>query len=1264
MTARRKHPLFLWILFALILFGGAMILLDLLIHHPPFQQYLIQKIAATARYDIQTGKIRIGFRGGLGIHATDLTARSRSSALEIAARQIDIAFKYRALLKGHLIPERAFIKDARILATPSPARQGANTRAPDPARIIGALFVGFKQVTIENASLTLSGRADHITHLNAAIRATDADPGSRDIRLDGLFKSGDTRSPFQLAGTVSRVPGKDLLFSTQSTLTVSDFPLARIPWPRHVPFAAGRASGQITISGVIGANMAMTGQFAASDLRFAVVKHERTKAYHLSHADIDFTGRVGPENIHLDKLTCQLPETSVSLTMQLEWEKRTSPKLDLDIHSPFMPLAVFKRIFPTPLVAEWIESRLFPLFSRGSARLDRFRLNGTIDRITALNQPANADALELRLTLDKVTALTAGPGLPVTGVSGKVAIAGGQLKIADVAGHFGQSDIRGASAVWPDLYGKSGAFHLGLRGDFQMADLKAQSRQPVLPGVIRRAIDHFSDARGPLSADIDLFFPTSRHSPVVTGTLTTAQSRISHTALPLPLSLTAARIVFNGNKPMHLDGRGQWGRSDFSLTGTHAYPWPAKKSPHPAMNLDIVADTDLTDLLILRDWPALPATFRSICSGIRTISGRVSANANIRRTAAQAAPVEISGKFTTSRLALEHLKLRQPLDIQKGELVITAPGQGQFTAGGKWGHTAFNAGGHLFFDGTVAEISIDTRADVNEIISVFRADAPLPVTLSAPLSGHLDIKKTDDHWAIAGEADLDETIIRLPGLSLAPPGENNRLDFSLAYAPDGGVTLNHCQFHKNDSRLEVQGAWTGRPDDDLSFSLAADTLRLSTLGITINGTPPVPVLGRLSGRLTGRLPGQSHAAPLLIGDLAASNLTFSASADAPRYSADLRFSGQAVDIITLSFPLATGRATLKGHLDAGDHWQGQLYLTADTLDLPRLIRRVRDARSPDTGRNTNKSLVDRLSASDLTLTATVEKTMWEGIDLGTLKTSIRYRNQLLTIPKAVLTAPDSLIKLSGTLAGRTHPGISLLTYIKLNNKPIHALLAGLDIHTRRIQGTASLEGGLFFGGKSKDEIIRNLEGQVNINLTEGQIDKPSIILKILDFLSIQNIFQRRPPSIIREHFYFKNIRGHIKVHKGILTADRLFMKSPVFNAAAKGSLDLPNNHLRVAIGVQPLNTIDFLVSKIPIVGHILTGKEKTILVYYFKVRGPLENPTVKQVPFNNLGKALGGYFKRLFLTPVRIWSKISATLSDIEKGIEAGTNIPVLTDER
>ncbi|MCF8130923.1 MAG: AsmA-like C-terminal domain-containing protein, partial [Deltaproteobacteria bacterium] len=85
------------------------------------------------------------------------------------------------------------------------------------------------------------------------------------------------------------------------------------------------------------------------------------------------------------------------------------------------------------------------------------------------------------------------------------------------------------------------------------------------------------------------------------------------------------------------------------------------------------------------------------------------------------------------------------------------------------------------------------------------------------------------------------------------------------------------------------------------------------------------------------------------------------------------------------------------------------------------------------------------------------------------------------------------------------------------------------------------------------------------------------------------------------------------------------------------------------VGVHPLTTADFLVSKIPILGYLLSGDDNTIVAEYFKVDGKMSNPTVQYMTFKSMSNGAYSFFKRLFLSPQRLFQNISDAADDFDR---------------
>jgi len=182
-------------------------------------------------------------------------------------------------------------------------------------------------------------------------------------------------------------------------------------------------------------------------------------------------------------------------------------------------------------------------------------------------------------------------------------------------------------------------------------------------------------------------------------------------------------------------------------------------------------------------------------------------------------------------------------------------------------------------------------------------------------------------------------------------------------------------------------------------------------------------------------------------------------------------------------------------------------------------------------------------------------------------------------------------------------------------------------------------------GRDKASLVASLNGKGGMLIEEGKILKSNVLIQVMDFLSLQKIFRHPPPDLTKKGFYFDAIGCDFAIKKGVLNTENLTMKSPVFDAAIRGRLNLPESDIKADLHVQPLVTMDSLVSKIPIVGYILTGKDKTLLVYYFRVKGSLSSPEVTYVPLKNWGNSIMGYATRAFLTPPRLFEKLRKMLN-------------------
>jgi hypothetical protein len=229
------------------------------------------------------------------------------------------------------------------------------------------------------------------------------------------------------------------------------------------------------------------------------------------------------------------------------------------------------------------------------------------------------------------------------------------------------------------------------------------------------------------------------------------------------------------------------------------------------------------------------------------------------------------------------------------------------------------------------------------------------------------------------------------------------------------------------------------------------------------------------------------------------------------------------------------------------------------------------------------------------------------------------------------------------------PEMLFTSYLEMDRQPLEDLPTPLAFVKNRLEGKLTMEALLFAKGNTKQELLSSLTGSANVLLEQGVVRKSNVFIKILDNMTLTRVFETRPENLSEDGLYFNRIEGHLDIHKGIAKAGNLTMESPVFNAVAEGRADLRTGAIDAEIGVHPLTTADFLVSKIPLLGYLLSGDDNTIVAEYFQVDGKMSDPDVQYMAFKSMSNGTYSFFKRLFLSPQRLFQNISEAADNFER---------------
>lgn len=200
------------------------------------------------------------------------------------------------------------------------------------------------------------------------------------------------------------------------------------------------------------------------------------------------------------------------------------------------------------------------------------------------------------------------------------------------------------------------------------------------------------------------------------------------------------------------------------------------------------------------------------------------------------------------------------------------------------------------------------------------------------------------------------------------------------------------------------------------------------------------------------------------------------------------------------------------------------------------------------------------------------------------------------------------------------------------------LLSTSGSSSRLLTGALSFQGDLTAKGRSQKELRSSLLGNVKIHFDEGVLKKFPVLAKIFSILNVSQLFKLQLPDMAKSGMPYNSITASLAVKDGIVSTSDLKIDSNAMNISAIGTINLPNEELNLTIGVKPLQTVDKVVSKIPLIGWVLTGKDKTLLTAWFEAKGTWDEPQVNAIPISSLSRGVLGIFRRLMELPGKLFT--------------------------
>lgn len=189
-----------------------------------------------------------------------------------------------------------------------------------------------------------------------------------------------------------------------------------------------------------------------------------------------------------------------------------------------------------------------------------------------------------------------------------------------------------------------------------------------------------------------------------------------------------------------------------------------------------------------------------------------------------------------------------------------------------------------------------------------------------------------------------------------------------------------------------------------------------------------------------------------------------------------------------------------------------------------------------------------------------------------------------------------------------------------------------------------LNGDFYLQGILGRDYLSSTYGSFDLTVKDGVLRRFHVLSKIFSLLNVAQLFSLQLPDMDTEGMPFNKISGSLLMDKGVLSSERLLLESEAMNQSYVGQIDLVAKQADFTLAIQPLGTVDKILTRIPIAGWLLTGEEKALITTHFGVKGDLQKPDVVPLAATSISEKTLGLIRRTLGLPAKLVTDPSALL--------------------
>ena len=588
------------------------------------------------------------------------------------------------------------------------------------------------------------------------------------------------------------------------------------------------------------------------------------------------------------------------------------------------------------------------------------------------------------------------------------------------------------------------------------------------------------------------------------------------------------------------------------------------------------------------------------------------------------------------------------LHMKKTDFVLDYPGTCLVSGEGLWGHSTFKGEMNLIELDKKYIINLSFDTYISDIKNIFSDNTFItslaPCVTSVPVLAKINVENGSIH--AKGNIDFSKLKRDITNNTCQQIYSENDIlssSYDIKYSHNY-LTVNNVSLKNSTGNLTVKGRFlvNGKKEDFLqNLSVQAVSFPLSSLSLFVPESKKFvaagildadinsikPVNDQLWSSFNGFFNLQGWHGFLKESAVTVDNANIQGSFEKGLF----HLAGDDVRLANFNteYPI-----TFKAELEKKALWSGSLRLYGDFFDI------------------TSKPSFFRQGKSDLKIDYP-----FDSLNFFAEFGHIRYRKLIFSplllkgeitknrfvISNMLLEHGNDSLWLTGSLAGKE---VVYESYFKFRETPVNPFMALFGFESKSITGSLDMEGKITAKVTPGSTIFETSKGPFSFQVNNGSIVSSSSLIKILDLISLENIFDKQDVLKWKNSFNFNTIQGRFDLADGIFSTDSFAMDASAFDLFAQGKIDALQEKIDMEVKVAPFGTIDKIIRSIPYLGFVLTGKSKSLFDYSLSVKGKIEDPEVHYVPLKNTFKSLTGYVKRLVTGREDVQKEINSQLKE------------------